>query len=201
MVKRGILGGTFDPPHLGHLMLAEEAKKHLELDEVIFIPAGEPWVKAAQQVSPAAERLEMTRLAVADKPCFRVSDIEVRRPGPSYTWETLMELRELYPDDELYFIIGWDNLAMLPFWHQSRRIITAAYLAAAPRAGFPRPDLEVLDARIPGIKAGTVILDGPRIEISASDIRQRLKQGLATDDLIPPSVAAYIKARGLYRTS
>lgn len=199
MVNRGILGGTFDPPHIGHLMLAEEAKKHLALDEVLFIPAGEPWVKAAQQVSPATDRLEMVKLAVAGTPYFKVSDIEVKRPGASYTWETLTELRKLYPEDELYFILGWDNLAAMPLWHQARRIVTAAKLAAAPRAGFPRPDLQALDARIPGIKAGTVIMDGPHIEISASDIRHRLQQGLATDDLIPPSVVPYIKARGLYR--
>lgn len=200
MVKRGILGGTFDPPHIGHLMLAEEARKHLALDEVIFIPAGEPWVKAARQVSPATDRLEMVRLAVAGKPYFKVSEIEVRRPGASYTWETLTELRQLYPDDELYFILGWDNLAALPAWHQARRIVTAAKLAAAPRLGFPRPDLEVLDARIPGIKAATVIMEGPHIEISASDIRNRLKKGVTTADLLPPPVAAYIRARGLYQT-
>jgi nicotinate-nucleotide adenylyltransferase len=185
---------------MGHLMLAEEACRCLGLDEVVFIPAGEPWVKAAQQVSPAAERLEMVKLAVAGRPCFKVSDIEVRRPGASYTWETLVQLRDLYPDDELYFILGWDNLAALPLWHQAGRIITAARLAAAPRAGFPRPDLDALDARIPGIKTATVILDGPHVEISASDIRARLKKGLATDDLVPPQVAAYIEAKNLYPT-
>ena len=199
MVKRGILGGTFDPPHAGHLLLAEAALAELGLDEVIFIPAGEPWVKAALKVSPAADRLEMVRLAVAGDSRFRVSDMEVSRPGPSYTWETLEELKRRYPDDELWFILGWDNLAALPTWHRADRIVADARLAAAPREGFPRPDLQALEERIPGIGEAAVIMDGPRVEISASEIRRRLKKGLPTEDLLPPAVAGYISAVGLYR--
>ncbi len=199
-MKRGIMGGTFDPPHIGHLMLAEEAKKCLALDEVIFIPAGEPWAKASLPVSPAAERLEMVRLAISGKPDFEISDIEIKRLGPSYTWETLEELHNKYPSDELYFILGWDNLTALPSWHKPRRIISAAHLAAAHRIGFAQPDLEALEKLIPGIGQRTVIMTGPEIDISASTIRQRVKKGLPIDHLVPPPVAEYIVVKGLYKT-
>jgi nicotinate-nucleotide adenylyltransferase len=199
LVKRGILGGTFDPPHAGHLLLAKAACRELGLDEVIFIPAGEPWVKAALKVSPAADRLEMVRLAVAGLTCFQVSDLEVKRPGPSYTWETLEALKREYPGDELWFILGWDNLAALPGWHRADRIVANARLAAAPREGFARPDLKKLEEVIPGIGEAAVIMEGPRVEISASEIRRRLRRGEATDELLPPAVADYVKAAGLYR--
>lgn len=192
------MGGTFDPPHVGHLMMAEEVRRRLCLDEVIFIPAGEPWIKASQKVSPAAERLAMVKLAVAGRPYFSVSDMEVRRPGPSYTWETLDELHRSYPGDELYFILGWDNLASLPSWHKPERIIAAAHLAAAPRVGSPRPDLKALEAAVPGIGQRTVILTEPEIDVSATAIRRRVELGQPIDHLVPPEVAEYIYARGLY---
>ena len=197
-MRLGILGGTFDPPHNGHLLLAEEARRYLNLGEVIFIPAGHPWVKAALPVTSASKRREMVKLAVTGRPYFSVSDIEIRRPGPSYTWETLEELRRIYPGDELYFILGWDNLAALPSWHEPERIIAAANLAAAPRTGFPRPELKDLEAAIPGISDRTVIMPGPKIDISASDIRPRLKKGLPIDGLVPSPVAEYIREHGLY---
>ncbi|AKG54401.1 nicotinate-nucleotide adenylyltransferase [Dehalogenimonas sp. WBC-2] len=199
MVKIGILGGTFDPPHTGHLLLAEEVQRQLNLDRVIFIPAGEPWVKASQRVSPAAERLEMVKLAVTGRTFFGVSDMEVRRPGPSYTWETLVELKERYPDDELYFILGWDILHALPLWQEPQRIIESACLVSAPRVGTPRPDIEALEAAVPGIGQRTIILTQPEIDISATAIRQRVALGQPVDHLVPPLVAAYISDKGLYK--
>jgi nicotinate-nucleotide adenylyltransferase len=198
-VKLGLLGGTFDPPHVGHVQIAEEAQRNLCLDEVIFIPAGMPWVKASMKVSPASQRLEMIKLAAAGKACCSVCDIEVRRHGPSYTWQTLQELKELYPNDDLYFIMGWDNLASLPKWHHPDRIIKAAYLVAAPRVGAPRPDLNELDKLVPGLAARTIILAGPEIDISATAIRQRVKLGESIGHLVAPPVDEYIKANGLYR--
>jgi nicotinate-nucleotide adenylyltransferase len=198
-VRRGLLGGTFDPPHLGHLVLAEAARRILDLDEVIFIPAGQPWVKAAMKVTPARHRLAMTRLAAADVPYGAVSDIEIKRPGPSYTWQTLEELRRLYPEDELYFILGWDNLISLPSWHHPDRIIKSACLAAAPRIGSPRPDLDALDKAVPGLAARTVVMTEPEIDISATSIRERVRRDQAISALVTAPVAAYIAAHGLYR--
>jgi nicotinate-nucleotide adenylyltransferase len=200
LVKIGILGGTFDPPHNGHLLLAEEVRRQLKLDKVIFIPAGEPWVKASQRVSPAAERLEMVKQAVTGRTFFSVSDMEVRRPGPSYTWETLVELKKRYPDDELYFILGWDILHSLPLWQEPQRIIQSACLVSAPRVGAPRPDIEALEAAVPGIGCRTIILTQPRIDVSATAIRKLVELGQPVDHLVPPDVAAYISARGLYKT-
>ena len=198
-MRRGLLGGTFDPPHIGHLLLAEEARRKLCLDEVVFIPAGQPWVKASMPVSPSADRLEMVALATADNPCYSVNDIEVKRPGPSYTWQTLEELRCQYPGDELYFILGWDNLCSLPSWHRPGRIVQAACLVAAPRIGSPRPDLHDLDAMVPGLAARTVILTEPEIDISATAIRERVKLGLPIGHLVPQPVVEYIASHGLYR--
>lgn len=198
-MRRGLLGGTFDPPHLGHLILAEAARRILDLDEVIFIPAGHPWVKAAMKVTPARHRLAMTRLAAAEVSYAAVSDIEIKRPGPSYTWQTLAELRRLYPKDELYFILGWDNLIALPSWHHPDRIIQSACLAAAPRIGSPRPDLDALDKAVPGLAARTVVMTEPEIDISATSIRERVRRDQAISALVAAPVAAYIAAQGLYR--
>lgn len=198
-MRRGLLGGTFDPPHLGHLVLAEAARRILSLDEVIFIPAGQPWVKAAMKVTPARHRLAMTRLAAAELPYAAVSDTEIKRPGPSYTWQTLEELRALYPQDELYFILGWDNLGSLPLWHYPDRIIKSACLAAAPRTGSPKPDLAALDKAVPGLAARTVVMTEPEIDISATAIRERVRQGQPISALVAAPVAGYIAAHGLYR--
>ncbi|APV45512.1 nicotinate-nucleotide adenylyltransferase [Dehalogenimonas formicexedens] len=198
-MRLGLLGGTFDPPHVGHLQIAEEARRKLCLDRIVFIPAGLPWVKASMKVSPAQQRLEMIRLATAGKSYYSVSDLEVRRPGPSYTWQTLQELKAQYPGDELYFILGWDNLTSLPSWHHPDRIIQAACLVAAPRVGSTRPDLHELDARVPGIAARTVILTEPEIDVSATAIRQLVRLGQPVSHLVPPPVAGYISANGMYR--
>ena len=198
-MRRGLLGGTFDPPHVGHLQIAEEARRKLRLDEVVFIPAGQPWVKAALKVSPAGQRLEMIKLATADKPYFSVNDLEVRRPGPSYTWETLRELRSRYPGDVLYFILGWDNLSSLPSWHHPDRIVKASCLVAVPRVGSPPPDLYKLDELVPGLAAHTVILTAPQIDVSATAIRERVRLGEPIDHLVPEPVAGYIARNNLYK--
>ena len=198
-MRLGLLGGTFDPPHVGHLQIAEEARRKLCLDEIIFIPAGQPWVKAAMRVSPASQRLEMIKLAAVGKPYFSVNDLEVRRPGPSYTWQTLQELKAQTPADELYFILGWDNLTSLPSWHHPDRIIKAACLVAAPRMGCPRPNLHKLDELVPGLAARTVILTEPEINVSATAIRERVRLGEPIGHMVPGPVVEYIQRNGLYR--
>ena len=197
----GVLGGTFDPVHNGHLIVAEEAKTQLNLAEVIFVPAGQPWLKADRPISPAEHRLQMLRLAIADKPYFKLSTIEIERAGPSYTIDTIAELQgQLGNGDELFFILGWDSLAELPQWREPKRLIKMCYLVAVPRPGYPRPKLKALEASIPGISQRVMLMKEPEIDISASVIRDRGARGLPIRHLVPEAVNRYIKEHGLYVT-
>ncbi len=195
--KVGILGGTFDPVHIGHLLLAECAREELGLERVIFVPAGRPWRKAAREVSPAEHRLAMLRLAVAGNDAFDVSTIEVEREGPSYTVETLEELRRRDPDASLFFIVGEDALADLPNWRQPQRILELATVAVAARSG-EGPSLRQAEAMMPGLVARAVWLRMPVIEISATGIRERVRLGLSIRYRVPAAVEAYIRDHGLY---
>jgi len=198
-MKIGVLGGTFDPVHLAHLAVAEAVKAELDLDEVIFVPAGQPWLKANSYISAAEHRVQMVRLAIAGKSYFRLSTMEIDRPGPSYTVDTMAELRgQIGAEGELYFILGWDNLAELPRWWQPARLIQLCYLVAVPRPGYPTPDLTKLEGDIPGIAKRVIIMDKPEMDISATEIRKRLSRGAPINDLVPEAVAEYIKRQGLY---
>jgi nicotinate-nucleotide adenylyltransferase len=200
-MKIGILGGTFDPVHLGHLKIAEEARATLGLSEVILVPAGQPLLKPAHPLAPAEHRLQMVRLAVADRPSFRVSAMEIERSGPSYTVETIAELRGQYGrEDALFFILGWGSLAQLPEWREPSRLIQLCRLVAVPRPGCPRPDIEALEASIPGLAQRVEFLEKPYIDISASAIRERAARGLSLRHLVPEPVADYIKEHRLYLT-
>lgn len=199
-MKTGILGGTFDPVHTGHLTLAHSVREQLGLDNVLFVPAGRPWLKVGSAVTDPAHRLAMVRLAVAGMPDFRVSTMEIERPGPSYTVDTLTELRgEMKPEDELYFILGWDNLMELPKWRRPAEIIRLACLAAVPRVGYPVPDLKKLETSIPGVSDRAVLLDKPLVNISATVIRDRVRRRLSIRHLVPEPVDRYIQTHGLYR--
>ena len=132
-MKVGVLGGTFDPVHLGHLVLAERARDELSLDLVLFVPAGDPWRKSHREITPAEHRLAMLQLAVEGNDAFGVSDLEIRREGPTYTADTLAVLAAERLDDEFYFIVGADALADMPNWHEPERIVEHARLAVAPR--------------------------------------------------------------------
>ena len=198
-MKTGILGGTFDPIHKGHLAVAEEVRLRLNLDEVLFIPVGYPWRKAGSLILPAEHRVEMVRLAIADRPSFRVSTIEVDREGPSYTIDTLEELRSgLGNGDEIFFIVGWDSLADLPNWKAPERVIRLCRLVAVPRPGYFPPDLKSLEDVIPGLSERAILLDGPEVDVSASQIRERVARGLPISGLGPEAVERYIREHGLY---
>ena len=195
----GVLGGTFDPVHNGHLIVAEEVKTRLNLVEIIFVPAGQPWLKAAKPISPAEHRLQMLRLAIADKPYFKLSTIEIERTGPSYTIDTITELRDKFgSEDELFFILGWDSLAELPQWREPSRLIKMCYLVAVPRPGYPRPKLKTLEVIIRGLSQRVMLMKKPEIDISASAIRERVARGLSIRHLVPEPVNRYIKEHGLY---
>lgn len=198
-MRLGVLGGTFDPIHLGHLILAEEAREELSLDRILLVPAGQPWRKADRALSPVSDRVEMVRRAVAGNPALELSLVEAERPGPSYTVDTLEELRATYPEGELFFLMGEDALLDLPNWRSPQGIIALATLAVARRAGAGGARLAEVEARVPGVSRRLVWLSMPRIEISASDIRERVRRGRSIRYLVPEAVAAYIRERGLYR--
>jgi nicotinate-nucleotide adenylyltransferase len=194
-MRVGVLGGTFDPVHRGHLALAGAARDELGLGEVLFVPAGQPWRKAGRIVAPAGDRLAMLRLALEGEAVFRVETLEVDRHGPSYTADTLEALRAARPEDELFFIVGEDALADLPNWVRPERILELATLAVARRAGV-RP---MAGEGLPGLRERAVWLKMPLVRVSATEIRERVRRGEPIDGMVPPAVAAYIREQGLYR--
>lgn len=199
----GMLGGTFDPIHRGHLGLAHAAQRELGLDEIVFVPAGAPPHKLGRRISPAADRLAMVELAVEGEPGFGVSRIEIDRPGPSYTADTVAQLLDSAAAAgrpiEVTVILSVDAFADLPAWHDPERLVHDARLAVAPRPGHASPDMAGLEARLPGLAGRVTVLAGPNIDISASDIRARVRRGDPIDDLVSPAVADYIEAHHLYR--
>jgi nicotinate-nucleotide adenylyltransferase len=195
----GVLGGTFDPIHVGHLLVAEEARARLNLAQVLFMPAGQPWLRLNNAISSAKHRVEMVRLAIAGKPDFKLSTMEIERPGPTYTVDTMAELHaQINAGDELFFILGWDSLTQLPQWQEPSRLIELCRLVAVPRVDCPVPDLASLETAIPGLSSRVILLDEPHIDISASEIRRRVAQSLSIHNLVPEPVERYIKEHRLY---
>jgi nicotinate-nucleotide adenylyltransferase len=204
-VNIGILGGTFDPIHIGHLVVADEARTKLELREVLFMPAGEPWLKEDHDITPAVHRVEMVRRAIADNPYFRLCTLEVERPGPSYTVDTLAVLQEqLGSEASLFFILGRDTLDELPLWKEPKRLVQLCRLVVAPRPvlgkieGSGSKDLKHLEKAIPGLLDNVIQLDMPVIGISSSGIRHRIAQGLPIRYLVPHEVEKYIREQRIY---
>ncbi len=197
-----ILGGTFDPIHSGHLIVADVVRERLAPAEIIFAPAGQPWLKADRHISPVVDRVEMVRLAIQGNRRYRLSTVETERSGPTYTVDTIRELKsQVSAQDELYFILGWDNLLDLPRWHKPAELISLCKLVAVPRIGFRVPVEATLEKLLPGLSKRVILLDKPEIDISASVIRERVSRGLSITHLVPPAVEAYIKEHGLYKTS
>jgi nicotinate-nucleotide adenylyltransferase len=196
----GVLGGTFDPIHSGHLIIAEEARLKLRLARVLFVPAGQPCLKTGRTISPAAHRVEMVKRAIAANPHFELSTVEVDRPGPSYSVETIAILQQqMGAEGTIFFLVGWDSLAELPQWKKPAKLIRLCKLVAVTRPGFSRPDLKTLEASVPGVTQSVVWLDIPPVDISSSDIRKRVAQGLSTQGLVSEGVGSYIKEQKLYR--
>ena len=196
----GVLGGTFDPIHIGHLVIAEEARTKLGLSEVLFVPAGQPWLKQDRDITPAVHRVEMVRRAIADNPHFKLCTLEVERAGPSYTVDTLTMLRkQLGSEASLFFILGRDTLAELPLWKEPEKLVQLCRLVVAPRLGSK--DLKHLETAIPGLLDKVIQLDMPVIGISSSEIRQRIAQGLPIRYLVPAEVEKYITEHKIYQPS
>ncbi|WP_019120015.1 nicotinate-nucleotide adenylyltransferase [Brevibacillus massiliensis] len=191
MQKRiGILGGTFDPIHNGHLLAAEQAREQVGLDEVWFMPAYIPPHKEHKGIAEARHRLRMTELATADHPAFRVTDIECRRSGPSYSIDTMRELTRTYPDVQFFFIIGGDMVEMLPSWHMIEELVSLVRFVglARPRADYDEAAL----ARY------VTFVDMPAWDLSSTLIREKVRAGRSLRYLVPAAVTDYIKEQGLY---
>lgn len=195
-MRLGLFGGTFDPIHLGHLILAEQCRESCALEQVWMVVAGSPPHKPGGRTS-VAHRLEMARIAIAGQPAFSVSDIEATRPGPHYSVDTLEAIRQERPNDELFFLIGADSLADLPSWREPERIARLATIVVVNR-----PGLEELDpARLPSFGPGTnplISVAIPPVGIASSDLRQRLSERRSVRYMIPRGVEAYIEAHALY---
>jgi nicotinate-nucleotide adenylyltransferase len=194
------MGGTFDPIHIAHLIIAEEARTRLALDRVIFIPAGEPWMKPGHVVSAAGQRVEMVKLAISSNPDFSLSLSEIERPGPTYTVDTLEQLLgELGYDTQLFLLLGWDSVAELPAWKAPYRVSKMATVVAFPRPGFTKPEIAALERVMPGIAERMVSLDEPYLEISSTGIRKRIADGGSIRYLVPDAVGQYIIEYRLYK--
>ncbi len=198
MARIGIMGGTFNPPHIGHQVCASEACDQLRLDRVIWVPAHTPPHKEVAAGAPSPEvRAELCRLATQDDPRFEVSEIEIERGGPSYTVDTLRALRADRPGDELIFIVGADTALSLPTWHQPEEVSRLAALGIAGRQGVLRRDIV---ERLVDLPVRLEFFDMPRVDISSSEIRRRLAHGHAIDYLVPTAVADHLRRADLYRS-
>lgn len=198
MERIGVFGGTFDPPHLGHLILAEAAREQLGLERVLWAVAGQSPLKLDRELSPVGLRLEMVRAAIAGHPQFALSEVDVRRPGPHYTVDALGLIASQHPNAELYFIMGEDSLRDLPQWHRPADLIAECRLAVLRRPGVAA-DLAALEAAIPGLTARVEWIVAPEVGISASDVRRRVCEGRSIRYLVPAAVEAIIVTKGLYR--
>jgi nicotinate-nucleotide adenylyltransferase len=199
MMRLGILGGTFDPPHIAHLVMADQARSQLNLPCVYLVPSGQPPHKLDRPVTPIEHRLAMTQLAIAGDPGLALSRVDVDRPGPHYTADTLALLHAAHPDDELYLLIGSDSLHDLTAWHDPERVIGQARLAAMRRPDA-NLDISKLESALPGISARIEWLDAPWLDISSSDIQRRVRVGLSIRHLVPAAVEQYIVEHRLYRS-
>ena len=192
----GLMGGTFDPIHIGHLAIAEEARETLALERILFVPAGEPPHKPRNEVSPVTHRVAMVELAIAGNPAFELSRVEVDRAGPSYTVDTV---EGLAADADVTVILSAETFAELPGWHEPERLFEAADVAVVPREGYPAPDPAWLATTFPGREGRVAYLEGPLLGVSSTDIRDRVEAGRSIRYLVPDAVGDYITANDLYR--
>ncbi len=199
----GVLGGTFDPVHYGHLVIAEEVYDTLRLAEMVFIPTGQPPHKTNEVVTAAGHRLAMLELAIASNPHFSVSRVDLDRPGPSYTVDTLRLLRKQWGEQAaIYFVIGWDSLEELLTWHDAAGVLQQlTHLVAVRRPGYNEAEeyRDWLEDRLPGIKQRLLVVEAPQLDISSTDLRVRVAEGRPIKYQTPESVEQYIVQYGLYR--
>lgn len=196
-MKVGIFGGTFDPPHLGHVLIAEEALRQLRLDRILFMPASDPWMKDRERITDVNKRVEMTALAAEGNSNFVVSRMEADRAGPTYTADTLRELRE-QGEEEIYLIVGLDALSEISLWHTPEYIIERATIVGYPRDGFEKIPARQLEAVKQGASSEVVLLKGPMLSISSTRVRTCVSEGHSIKNLVSATVREYICKKGLY---
>jgi nicotinate-nucleotide adenylyltransferase len=198
-MKIGVLGGTFDPIHNGHLGIAESACRELGLAQVLFVPARDPWLKGPRSVASAHHRVEMVKLAISAHPRYNVSYVDLQRNGPSYTVDTLSDLRrELGSTADLYFVLGMDAMEGLPGWREPERIIKMCHLIVAKRPGVDVIDLKMLEKRLPGVLEKVIVIDNDLYDTNSTGIRRRVAVGHSINGLVPDAVALYIRENSLY---
>jgi nicotinate-nucleotide adenylyltransferase len=197
-IRIGVIGGTFDPPHIGHLVIAQEAMAYLNLDQVLFAPTHQPPHKLDQRITPIEQRLEMVRLAIAWHARFGLSRVDVDRDGPTYTVDTMRLLHQQWgPGADFYFIMGMDSLAGILSWRQPEELIRLCRLAVFDRPGYSVDILE-LERKLPGLRDRVVLIPAPALDIAASDLQRRIRAGAPIAHLVPDAVAAYIREHELY---
>ena len=194
----GILGGTFDPIHCGHLAIAAAARDALGLERALFVPAGRPWLKAGQRVTEPAHRMAMARLAVAGRPGFEASSIEIDRPGPTYTVDTLDELRREMGVVGLRLILGMDSIREIRRWREPERLFDMCSIVAVSRPDSEDIDLDEFERIFPVARGRIVMIRGPMLSVSATDIRRRVAENRPISRLVPRPVERYIRDKGLY---
>jgi nicotinate-nucleotide adenylyltransferase len=195
--RLGVMGGTFDPIHYGHLVTAEEALQQFDLDEVLFVPTGQPWMKEHEVVSPPEDRYLMTVIATASNPRFRVSRMEVDRDGPTYTVDTLRRLKDQMGSGvDLFFVTGADAVLEIFQWKEPQDLFDIAHFIAATRPGY---DIAEFEAHAPERHPGITVMNIPALAISSTDIRARIHQGRPIRYLVPEGVNSYVQKAGLYR--
>ena len=197
-MRLGIFCGTFDPPHNGHLALAAAARDELGIDRVLWVLAADPPHKQDRIISPASDRLDMVQAAIAGEPGFELSRVDLDRPGPHWTADTVALLGQQYPGDELVFVMGGDSLKDLPTWGRPQEIVDCCILGVLRRPGA-QVDLPALEAVLPGLTAKVRFIDEPPLSVSGREIRERVSTGRSITGLVPPEVAGIIAERGLYR--
>jgi nicotinate-nucleotide adenylyltransferase len=201
-MRIGIVGGTFDPVHLGHLILAENCREQGRMDQVWFIPAAAPPHKLEHSITPFDRRVEMLRRAIAGYPAFVIIELEKDRPGPSYTVDTLAELRRRHPQDEFFLLVGSDTLNDLANWREPARIVQMAGLLVWPRPGYLPLTIEQFRAALglPGqVEIRLQVVEGPKIDIASTELRRRASEGRSVRYLVPRAVEQYILEKRLYR--
>ncbi len=197
MERIGVLGGTFDPPHIGHLILAEYASDALALTSLLFVPAADPPHKQHELKTPAAHRVAMLELALSDNARFSLSRVDIDRPGPHYSVDMVRIIQEQHPAAEIYFVMGGDSLRDLPTWHRPNDLILLCKLAVMRRPGI-KVDPEMHESILPGISSRVVLIDAPLIEVSSTEIVTRLAQRKSIRYLLPDAVRDYIMTHQLY---
>jgi nicotinate-nucleotide adenylyltransferase len=198
-MRVGVFGGTFDPPHLGHLILAAEALDQLHLDRLLWVLTPDPPHKQGQVIRPWTQRLEMVRLATAENPAFEISRVDIDRPSPHYAVDTMHLLAQQLPQVELYYLIGGDSLQDLPSWYRPREFLQACTGLGVMRRPSDSVELHTLEQLLPGISHRIIFFEAPLLDISSSDIRERISAGRPFRYYLSPSVYLYVKDFDLYR--